>query len=106
MSAATVATEEGALPAPRGPRELAELFKAWALDLGFDRAGVAALERPAHGEAFLRWIARGDLAGMSYLERRIEARMAPATVLPGARSALCVALQYHPLCGEEPPAGD
>jgi len=86
------------------PHATAELLKAWALEAGFDRAGVAALEPAATGEAFLRWIERGDQAGMDYLARRLEARLEPATVIagsPGARSALCVALQYHPL-GEEP----
>ncbi|HVR10995.1 MAG TPA: tRNA epoxyqueuosine(34) reductase QueG [Thermoanaerobaculia bacterium] len=91
---------------PQGPRELAELLKGWALAAGFDRAGVATLEAAATGEAFVRWLARGDLAGMGYLERRLLARLQPATVLAGARSALCVALQYHPLAGEREPGGD
>src|SRR5947209_580183 len=89
------------------PHATAELLKAWALEAGFDRAGVASLEPAATGEAFLRWIERGDQAGMDYLARRMEARLEPATVIAGnhgARSALCVALQYHPLAEE--PEGD
>jgi epoxyqueuosine reductase len=93
-------------PPPRGDRAVAELLKGWALEAGFDRAGVASLEAAAHGEAFVRWLERGDLAGMSYLERRLEARLEPETVLAGARSALCVALQYWPLAGEAEAAGD
>ena len=68
----------------------ASLLKAWALEEGFDRAGVAALEAPEHGEAFLRWLARGDQAGMGYLERRVEARLDPTIdprPAPGALSA-------------------
>ncbi len=95
-----------AAPLPRGPQELAALLKSWALAAGFDRAGVASLAPAAHGTAFVRWLARGDFAGMAYLERRLEARLHPATVLEGARSALCVALQYHPLAGQGEPAGD
>lgn len=91
-------------------RATAELLKSWALEAGFDRAGVASLEPAATGEAFLRWIERGDQAGMEYLARRMEARLEPGTIIPGARSALCVALQYAPLSnqnGESPePAGD
>jgi epoxyqueuosine reductase len=83
------------------PKATAALLKSWALEAGFDRAGVAALAPPEHGGAFLRWLSRGDQAGMEYLSRRIAARLDPATVLPGARSALCVALQYHPLAHEE-----
>jgi epoxyqueuosine reductase len=88
------------------PRATADLLKSWALDAGFDRAGVAGLEASAHGEAFLRWLARGDQAGMGWFERRAEARLEPAKVYPGTRSVLCVALQYSPLAGEEEAAGD
>ncbi|HYH45687.1 MAG TPA: hypothetical protein VEG34_08370, partial [Thermoanaerobaculia bacterium] len=79
------------------PRQTAALLKGWALEAGFDRAGVALLAPAATGPAFVRWLERGDQAGMEYLGRRIEARLEPATVLPEARSALCVALQYAPL---------
>lgn len=83
-------------------RATADLLKSWALEAGFDRAGVAGLEPSAHGEAFLRWLARGDQAGMGWFERRVEARLEPAKVVPGTRSALCVALQYYPLADEAP----
>ena len=88
------------------PRTTAEILKSWALEAGFDRAGVAGLEPSVNGEALLRWLARGEQAGMGYLERRIEARLEPAQVVPGTRSVLCVALQYDPLSnkdGEEAP---
>jgi epoxyqueuosine reductase len=93
------------------PRATADLLKSWALEAGFDRAGVASLEPVEHGDAYLRWLSRGDQAGMGYMERRIEARTDPSKVFPGARSVLCVALQYHPLHDEDgerrsAPAGD
>ncbi|HEX2644524.1 MAG TPA: tRNA epoxyqueuosine(34) reductase QueG [Thermoanaerobaculia bacterium] len=81
--------------------DTAALLKGWALEEGFDRAGVASLEPAEHGAAFLRWLERGDQAGMGYLGRRVEARLEPATIFPGARSALCVALQYAPLQDEQ-----
>jgi epoxyqueuosine reductase len=43
---------------------------------------------------------------MEYLSRRLEARLDPKTILPGARSALCVALQYHPLSSEDGEGGE
>src|SRR6188474_630230 len=53
-------------PSPaRDPRLAAAQLKAWALDAGFDRAGVATLEPLAHGEAFVRWLERGEHAGMA-----------------------------------------
>jgi epoxyqueuosine reductase len=88
------------------PRATADLLKSWALEAGFDRAGVASLEAVATGEAFLQWIERGDQAGMGYLARRMEARLDPGTIIPGARSALCVALQYHPLSNKDGEAGE
>lgn len=88
-------------PIPMSPRATADLLKSWALEAGFDRAGTARLDPSEHGEAYLRWIARGDQAGMGYLERRVESRLDPSQVFPGARSVLCVALQYHPLYRED-----
>jgi epoxyqueuosine reductase len=93
------------------PQATADLLKSWALDAGFDRAGVADLGPLEHGEALVRWLERGDQAGMGYLARRMEARLDPSQIFPGARSVLVVALQYHPLEGEdgtqrEDPAGD
>lgn len=87
------------------PSATADLLKSWALEAGFDRAGVADLAPLEHGEALLRWLERGDQAGMAYLGRRVEERLDPSRIFPGARSVLVVALQYHPL-GQEEPAGD
>jgi epoxyqueuosine reductase len=83
------------------PRATASLLKSWALEAGFDRAGVAELGPLEHGEALIQWLDRGDQAGMEYLGRRVEARLDPSQIFPGARSALCVALQYHPLTAED-----
>jgi epoxyqueuosine reductase len=83
------------------PRVTATLLKSWALEAGFDRAGIAELGPLEHGEALVRWLDRGDQAGMEYLGRRLEARLDPSQLFPGARSVLCVALQYHPLFKED-----
>lgn len=88
------------------PRETAARLERWALEAGFDRAGVAALEPSRQGTHLRRWLERGDHASMEWIGRRTEVRENPSRLLPGARSALCVTLQYHPLVGEEEPAGD
>src|ERR1700710_1175537 len=96
---------------PMDPRPTADLLKSWTLEAGFDRAGVARLDPLEHGEALVRWLDRGDQAGMAYLGNRLEARLDSSQVFPYARSVLCVALQYHPLEREDgerqpEPSGD
>ncbi len=83
-----------------------EVLERWAVEAGFTRAGTATLEPSAHGEHLRRWLARGDHASMEWIARRVEVREDPARLLPGARSVLCVALQYHPLEGQSEPDGD
>ncbi|MEM8960090.1 MAG: tRNA epoxyqueuosine(34) reductase QueG [Acidobacteriota bacterium] len=85
---------------------LAEQLRTWAVEEGFTRAGVASLVPSAHGEVFRRWLARGDHADMQWMERRIELREDPRRLVPGAQSALVVALQYFPLEGGDEPSGD
>lgn len=80
--------------------ETSERLKAWALEAGFDRAGVASLEPIERGGVYLRWLDEGGHASMGWLARRVDERLEPARVLAGARSALCVALVYHPLAGD------
>ncbi len=86
--------------------ERSELLRGWALEAGFDRAGVARLGRSEHGEVFTRWLERGEHGGMAYLERRPEVRLDPRLLFEGARTALCVALHYHPLQDEPERSGD
>ena len=88
------------------PHAIAEQLRSWAVDAGFTRAGVARLEPSAFGTFYRRWLERGHHAGMGWMEHRLEERDDPSRLLPGARSALCVALQYHPLEGEDEAEGD
>jgi epoxyqueuosine reductase len=80
---------------------LTQSVKARAIELGFDRVAVGPAGPPTHGDAFRRWVEAGHAATMGYLARRVEERLNPQRVLPGARSAVCVALNYYQ--GEPPP---
>jgi epoxyqueuosine reductase len=80
---------------------LTQSVKARAIELGFDRVAVGPAAPPPHGPAFRRWIEAGHAATMAYMERRAEERLDPQRVLPGARSVVCVALNYYQ--GEPPP---
>jgi epoxyqueuosine reductase len=74
-----------------------------ARDAGFALAGIATLRPAATGDAYRRWLERGDQAGMEWMSRNVELRLDPRTLLAGARSALVVGLPYRPT---EEPGGD
>ena len=83
---------------------LTDRVKAHARALGFDLVGVAPARPPEHWPFFLGWIAQGFAGEMGYLERNLNRRGDPAQVLPGARSILCVGMNYH--TGEEEKGGE
>jgi epoxyqueuosine reductase len=77
------------------PGEKTSLIKALALELGFDRVGIAHTGPSPTGPYYRGWLARGHAGSMTYLHRYAELRENPTRLLPGARSAICVALNYR-----------
>jgi epoxyqueuosine reductase len=75
---------------------LTEWLKQYARALGFDLVGVAPVQSPPHADSFLLWLAQGYAGTMEYLERTAHLRINPAELLPDARSALVVGLNYAP----------
>jgi epoxyqueuosine reductase len=73
-----------------------ERVKSAALDVGFSLVGIAAVT-PHHrsNDVFERWLAAGMHGGMSWLSRHGEKRRDASTLLDGARSAVCVGLNYY-----------
>ncbi|HEX8273808.1 MAG TPA: tRNA epoxyqueuosine(34) reductase QueG [Longimicrobiaceae bacterium] len=80
------------------PSSLSERIRARALEMGFDDVGIAPVGPSAHGDAYARWLAAGMHGEMGYLAREdaVAKRRDPAVLVPGARSAVVVALNYHP----------
>ncbi|GAA5503796.1 epoxyqueuosine reductase [Deinococcus xinjiangensis] len=73
----------------------ADLLSQLALDLGVDVVGWAAAEIPAAAVSeYAAWLAAGRQAGMSYLERQLEARARPQSRLEGAKSVLVLGLSH------------
>jgi epoxyqueuosine reductase len=71
---------------------LEERIRRVGLALGLDAVGFADA-RPTERTGFLReWISRGYGGEMHYLERRLEERVDPRRVLPGARTLVVVGL--------------
>ncbi len=95
--------EAGAQAASSPPVELADRVKALGLGLGFDLVGVARAEATRETEFLREWLARGYAGEMGYIARRVEERVDPRRLMPGARSVVMVGLVYDP--GERGPTG-
>jgi epoxyqueuosine reductase len=76
--------------------DLATEIKAFGREeLGFDLVGITTVE-PLPGAAHLaRWVADGAHGDMRYMAETAPLRGDPSSLLPGARSVVCVAMSYH-----------
>ncbi len=76
-------------------RQIAERMKRAALDLGFDRCGIASAGPIPRADFFRRWLLRGHAGTMAYLHRHSDSRVNLRAWLPWARSVIVVALNYN-----------
>jgi epoxyqueuosine reductase len=85
------------------PATLSARIRSQAREMGFDRVGIASVHPSGHGDAYARWVALGLHGEMGYMAREdaVAKRQDPATLVPGARSAVVVALDYAPP-GDDP----
>ena len=81
------------------PGLLERRLKAQAYGLGFDLAGIARLGPAETAGAFERWVEAGYAGEMHYLPRAAEKRRDTRLPVPGALSAIVVAMNYG---GREP----
>jgi epoxyqueuosine reductase len=88
------------------PGEISSRVKDWAVSLGFDAVGIAPVRPSEHIDTYARWVEAGHAGEMSYLTRRdaVAKRGDPGLAVPGARSAVVVAKNYHP--GDDATSGD
>ncbi|HSU17483.1 tRNA epoxyqueuosine(34) reductase QueG [Longimicrobium sp.] len=79
------------------PAALSARIRNRAREMGFDLVGIAPAHPSAHGDAYERWVALGMHGEMGYLSREdaVARRKDPAVLVPGARSAVVVALRYY-----------
>jgi epoxyqueuosine reductase len=74
----------------------AETVKRLAHECGFELAGVAAAEPIRESTWYVEWIRRGLAGEMTYLtDHRAALRCDPHSLLPSARSIVCVAKLYN-----------
>jgi epoxyqueuosine reductase len=78
------------------PSDVTERIRHRAREMGFGAVGVAPVRPSDYGDAYARWIGEGMHGEMAYLAREdaVAKRRDPAVLVPGARSAVVVALEY------------
>jgi len=76
--------------------DITPLIKDRALELGFDLVGITTAEpvNDLHVEHLQKWLDSGYAADMAYMHRNFEKRIDPGKLLDGAKSVVCVALNY------------
>ena len=82
-----------------------ETVKRAARECGFELSGVARAEPSPDFDRYENWTARGMAGEMRYLtDRRAEMRRDPRSLLPSARSVICVGKLYntHPEIKDPP----
>lgn len=85
-----------------------EVIRGRAMELGAFACGFAAVEDvdAAALEIYDAWIAEGKHGEMQYCEKYREQRLNPEMLLPGARTVICCAFNYHrPAPPDSPVAG-
>ncbi|MHC4185697.1 MAG: hypothetical protein ACYSR4_07160 [Planctomycetota bacterium] len=68
-----------------------------ALCVGFDLVGITDASPIDAGQVGLLadWLKAGYAGQMGYMRRNVEKRISPARLLEGAKSVVCVGLNYH-----------
>lgn len=84
------------MTAPHGlsQRELTQLIKDKALELGFDLVGIAPAEGSPELVFYRHWLDSGYAGEMHYLQRNAERRLDMQQVVPKARSVVVCGLNY------------
>ncbi len=73
-----------------------EKIKQKALELGFTKVGIARAEHLNEEATHLQeWLSRGYQGSMDWMGRKVEKRIDPGNIVPGAKSVICVALNYY-----------
>ena len=72
-------------------------IKEKALSLGFDDCGIATAQEVTARESgrLNRWLGKGFHAGMGFMERNMDKRTDPRTLVPGAKSVIVLLTNYY-----------
>ena len=79
-----------------GQAELVKQIKAWALELGFDQAGIAGTDLTDYQRRLEAWLAAGHHGDMGWMAEHGSKRWRPEELVPGTRSVIVVRMDYLP----------
>jgi epoxyqueuosine reductase len=90
------------------PQEVTQRIRQKAREMGFGAVGVAPVRPSDYGDAYARWLEEGMHGEMAYLacEDAVARRRDPAVLVPGARSAVVVAMEYYNADADPAATGD
>ncbi len=75
-------------------KELTQKIKELALEIGFDKVGIAPAKPTGEDEHLHLWLQKGYHGAMEWMTRNIEKRLDPTVLLPGAKSVIALAMNY------------
>ncbi|MFT5095378.1 MAG: epoxyqueuosine reductase, partial [Porticoccaceae bacterium] len=87
----------------RTPTTLANHVRDAALQIGFDLVGISAAVAPTGFEHLQAWLSKNYEGEMQYMRRREDAYEHPDGVLPGTKSVIVTALNYHATTSRDEP---
>lgn len=75
-------------------QQLASEIKSWAIELGFQQAGISDVDLESAGQHLNDWLTKGFHGSMSYMARHGAKRYRPEELVPGTISVISVRLDY------------
>ncbi len=88
------------------PADKRQCIEELARAQGFDLVGFAAPHALERAGYYREWLAAGRAGSMAYLHRYPAQRTDATVLLPGARTVIVCALNYHQRLPDQGPAGD
>ncbi len=77
-------------------QNLASLIKAWAMELGFQQAGITGIDLKQDEKWLLQWLKEQRHGEMNYMERHGTKRSRPADLEQGTLRVISVRMDYFP----------
>jgi len=82
--------------------QLAQQIKTWALELGFQQAGISDIDLSQHETHLLNWLRQGFHGEMEYMQRHGTRRSRPQDLVPGTLRVIALRMDYFPSGGAPP----